>query len=246
MRKGQKHSAETRERISSKTKEIMTPEHRERLSVAQKGKKLSTEHRDKISSAVKDSWTPERRKNRSVAYLGSNHPRFGKNHSKKSIARMSAAKKGKKHSAVSRSKMSESHKGIKHTEETKRKMSIASKQRITESDTICLNYNKTACRIFDVINKRLNVNGLHALNGGEKVVDGRYAVDYYCEDLKLIIEWDEPHHFTEKQRINDEFRHKQILMSLPKDWMILRWNEKADDWREEKEFAQCHTDMLPF
>lgn len=72
-------------------------------------------------------------------------------------------------------------------------------------------YNKTACAFFDKLNAELSLNGVHALNGGEKQIVG-YLVDYYEPNLNLVIEWDEPYH--RRQIDKDMFRAKEIIKEI--------------------------------
>lgn len=72
-------------------------------------------------------------------------------------------------------------------------------------------YNKTACIFFDKLNKELSINGVHALNNGEKQIAG-YFVDYYEPNLNIVIEWDEPHH--KKQIEKDMIRAKNIINEI--------------------------------
>ncbi len=50
--------------------------------------------------------------------------------------------------------------------------------------------------------------------------------DFYCEELKLIIEWNEPRHYHACNRKKDLVREKELIKSLGKDWKILEIAEK--------------------
>ena len=87
-------------------------------------------------------------------------------------------------------------------------------------------YNLEACKFFDKINKELNWNLQHALNGGEFIVY-TYRIDAYDKDKCVMIEYDEPFHEYKKQQ--DSQRTNQILNKLLKEGMnklnIIRYFE---------------------
>ena len=71
------------------------------------------------------------------------------------------------------------------------------------------------CKIFEKFNEQLNTDGRHALNNGEKHVIG-YSLDYYNEELKLIIESDGQEHYIDgKLREKDIIRQNKIILELP-------------------------------
>lgn len=79
------------------------------------------------------------------------------------------------------------------------------------------NYNRKACEWlakFDIANK---TNGIYATNGGEYFVkELGYWLDYINFDTKLIIEWDEEHHyFGGKIKEKDLIRQKEIEVLFP-------------------------------
>lgn len=61
--------------------------------------------------------------------------------------------------------------------------------------------------------------------------------DFYCEDLKLIIEWDEEHHFNKENQEQDLAREEAITNSLGREWLIFRirakdYERKSSDERQ--------------
>lgn len=59
-----------------------------------------------------------------------------------------------------------------------------------------------------------------------KVAPRRYRyVDFYCEKLKLIIEWNEDHHYWAGGRDRDQQRLQEITNSLEGDWHIVEIRE---------------------
>lgn len=112
-----------------------------------------------------------------------------------------------------RKKMREAKKGIKRepfTDEHKKNLRISA----TKNGQKIPNFNKTACLYFDWLNKWNGWNGQHALNGGEKEVNG-YFVDYFEPTLNMVIEWDEEYHYeNNKLREKDIRRQKEIVGEL--------------------------------
>jgi|TARA_B100001971_G_C17991187_1_gene432397 very-short-patch-repair endonuclease len=100
---------------------------------------------------------------------------------------------------------------------------IRTEQIINSNSTA--NYNKYACKVFKKLNKDLNLNGVHAKNGGEKIVKG-FWLDYYEPNLNLVIEWDEPFHYENgKLRNNDIKRQKIIEKELGCDFIRIKQEE---------------------
>ena len=85
-------------------------------------------------------------------------------------------------------------------------------------------YNENACKFFDILNKKLKLNGVHALNSGEKQICG-YSVDFYDEEKNIIIEWDEKKHDEPKQKEKDIIRQNNILKEIK--CKFYRINEKT-------------------
>jgi len=72
------------------------------------------------------------------------------------------------------------------------------------------NFNRNACKIFDKLNNELNLNGHHAMNGGEKEISG-YFVDYYEPIHNMVIEWDEPAHYENGKLKSKDIERQQII-----------------------------------
>lgn len=71
-------------------------------------------------------------------------------------------------------------------------------------------YNPKACRLFEKLNKRYNWKLQHAENGGEHYINGLgYWVDAIDFENKIIIEYDEKHHFK-----NGKLRDKDIQRQI--------------------------------
>jgi len=108
-------------------------------------------------------------------------------------------------------------------------MSDSAKKRVIENG-IVVNFNKNACKWFNLFDMKNNTSGFYATNGGEKQIEGTtYFVDYFNEKLKLIMEWDEPYHDNIKDK--DIKREKGIKEKYP-DFSFLRIKEKEIDSTE--------------
>ncbi len=83
-------------------------------------------------------------------------------------------------------------------------------------------YNKMACLYFDWLNMWNGWNGQHALNRGEKQVNG-YFVDYYEPNLNIVIEWDEEYHYENNTlQEKDIQRQNEIVGELQCDFYRIR------------------------
>lgn len=82
-------------------------------------------------------------------------------------------------------------------------------------------FNKTAAEYFLKYDEENHTNGQHALNGGERRIynKGNIFIDYINDDLKLIIEYDEPHHKYKQDYDTD--RENRIRELLP-EYKIIR------------------------
>jgi transcriptional regulator with XRE-family HTH domain len=94
------------------------------------------------------------------------------------------------------------------------------------------NFNPIACKWFEKFDKVNNTKGLYATRGGEYYIEELgYFPDYFNLELKLIIEWDEPYHYTKNGELSvkDKKRQKAIQDLFP-DYKFVRINET--DFRE--------------
>ena len=109
-----------------KAADRLTPETREKMSIAAKGKIVSAETRAKISKAQKGRvFSEETRRKISQAAIG-------RTVSEETRLKLSKINKGNKMSEESRKKLSNSKKGQKFSEETRKKMSEYAKHRSPE------------------------------------------------------------------------------------------------------------------
>ena len=110
--------------------------------------------------------------------------------------------------------------------ETKKKMRISATKRIKQKRTKpYTNYNPNACEYFDKLNEINRWNLQHALNGGEIEVSG-YFIDAYDRIKNIIVEYDEPHHYTIDGTLKEKDlkRQKEIITELK--CKFFRFNEK--------------------
>jgi very-short-patch-repair endonuclease len=138
---------------------------------------------------------------------------IGRKPSSKTRLKMSMVKKGKSMPTGTGEKISKSLKGRPKTDEHKLKLRCA---KIRDLQTkfgkqLGPNYNSYACKLFEDINKKFNLNGKHAENGGEMMVAG-YWLDFYEPNIKLAIEYDEPYHKYRKEK--DIKKQKEVVKEL--------------------------------
>lgn len=76
-----------------------------------------------------------------------------------------------------------------------------------------VSYNPNACVFMDRLNEERGWNLIHALNGGEKMVEG-FFLDGYDEQRKIAFEYDEPKHHTLAQQKRDSIKRNVIVKYL--------------------------------
>lgn len=114
--------------------------------------------------------------------------------------------------------------------ESVKKLRISALKRIEKNYGIATpSYNLSACEYFKSFDEQNNTKGRYAVYGdGEYLIeDLGYFPDYINFDLKLIIEWDEEHHFDENGNLNlkDVQRQQEIQKHFP-DFEFRRIREK--------------------
>lgn len=120
--------------------------------------------------------------------------------------------------------------GRKQSAETRRKKRLATITYIkNKKGQISPAYNTKACNLFENINKQLNLNGMHAENGGEfHIKELGYWVDYYEPKLNLVIEYYEKHHNRYNFLEKDKIREREIIESLNCKLLIIKENDDLD------------------
>lgn len=97
--------------------------------------------------------------------------------------------------------------GKHHTEETKQKQRIGMLNAIKHTKgNVRANYNPKSIEVLDKISKDHGWHLQHAENGGEYFIGG-YFVDAYDKDLNIVVEYDEPKHYTK----SGELKQKDVL-----------------------------------
>lgn len=87
--------------------------------------------------------------------------------------------------------------------------------------------NPKACEYIDSINAENRWNLRHAKNGGEVIVCG-YHLDGYDEKRNIVLEYDEPHHYSGGiLRKKDVVRQGRIMALL--DCEFWRYDEKRNN-----------------
>ncbi len=81
-----------------------------------------------------------------------------------------------------------------------------------------VNFNPGACKVIEDVGTRLGYSFQHALNGGEKMIEG-FFVDGYDPKHNVVIEYDEPKHRTLSQSKRDRVKEKVIIGKVvPKEF----------------------------
>lgn len=91
------------------------------------------------------------------------------------------------------------------------------------------NSSEKACKYIDKLNEQNHWNLQHAKNGGEIVVCG-YYLDGYDKELNIVVEYDEPYHYTDVYnnilREKDIKRQNEIIQEI--NPTFYRYNQKLD------------------
>lgn len=206
---------------------------------------LNREHTHCLICGKELGWHQNSYCSKSHARMGKS-PFLGKKHKKETIEKISLSKFGHEVSEESKEKISKSLTGLKQSEETKKKRSeklkghpnylksqsesakqkiaiasrIAIKKRIEKYGVIPLpNFNIKACEYFKKFDEENNTKGKYALYGGGEyyVKELGYWLDYINFEKKLIIEWDEKHHYTSDGFLKEKdiIRQKKIPSIFP-------------------------------
>ena len=206
----------------------LTEAHSEALSVAQK-KRFE---RDPVWNKGGGNYTPEMRERMSESHLG-----------------QTPWNKGRSLTEEHRRKLSESHKGQisacgmrgkKHSPETLRKMRVARLKAISSAQGVRLRpaYNTTACKFFAWFDHEYNTVGQYATNGGEYLIkELGYFVDYFNPGMKLIIEWDEEHHYRNGELQEKDIQRQEEIMRHFPEYELLRIRESRFDVAKLSEVA---------
>jgi len=142
------------------------------------------------------------------------------------LKRHVGAGKGQERSNETKKKISKANKGKKRSVESKRKMRLSRLKYIKKSNgNFFPTFNIYACKYFEKFDKENNTKGLYGKNEFHIKKLG-YWTDYINFDLKLIVEWDEEHHYLYgKLREKDIQRQKEIENYFP-DFKFERIREK--------------------
>lgn len=95
-------------------------------------------------------------------------------------------------------------------------------------------FNLYACELFDDLNEMLlDINtprGLHGTDGGEKKI-GKYWVDFYIPEYKIVIEYNEKHHYWSiPKRQYDLHRRQYIEDRIEKPIIIIHEGKEDLQW----------------
>ena len=120
------------------------------------------------------------------------------------------------------------------SDEHREKLSISGRKRVIREkkerygiSQLMPNFNSNACDFFDYFNKVNNTNGRHAMNGGERRLGKiiRYP-DYFNEELKVMIECYEKHHYSNNKIIEADIKRENEIKKYYSDYSFIIFNEE--------------------
>jgi len=208
---------------------------------------LSKEHKEKLNAGwIGKHHSAETKKAISTTHLGRVSPLRGRHLSQATKDKIRAKHIGKTLSAEHRVLLSKSHagkvltqehknniratakahgfgkwmKGRKSPEDVKRKVRIARVKSIALNYGACWpSYNPRACEFFKSFDEQNQTKGQYAMYGGGEfyIKELGYYPDYFNDELKLIIEYDEPRHYDDQGNLQekDVIRQSQIQSLYP-------------------------------
>lgn len=101
------------------------------------------------------------------------------------------------------------------SDETKRKLRIATINYYNSIGGVSPIFNIEACKFFDEFDSVYNTKGQYATKGGEYLVkDQGYFLDYINFDLKIIIEWNERHHYRKGKLCDRDLRRQKEIEAI--------------------------------
>lgn len=148
--------------------------------------------------------------------------------SEKTRRRVSETQKGKVLGEETRNKMSQSRRGKPRSQETVKKIRLSVIQRIEKRKgfQLCPNWNPRACEYFEKWDIDHNTEGQYATNGGEyKIKELGYWVDYINHDMKIIMEYDEKHHYHQDKLSEKDMKRQAEIQDYFKDYTFIRVKE---------------------
>lgn len=221
------------------SKKVLTTEDRYKLGAGNRGKKLSDDHRRKMSDSHKNRGPVSTDVREKIS-----KSKLGKTRSSDLKHKLSEFRRGKTYNelygidAATRIKKQISEKskitgfkhgnqvfkGRKHTQATKLKMRLSAIRRLNSkySNIFAQNYNKKACRYFDMLMEDARTNIIHAENGGEFYIKSLgYWVDGYDMDNNIVYEVYEKRHFNRENVLKDKIRQEHIMHELDCKFIIV-------------------------
>ena len=226
MNKGQKHSKETKLKISKKLKKINSSEkHRKKISDATKKAMKDPKIRKKCISGRKGKKHTEEFKESQSIRMQKRKKELGFINSPEARKKLSKSKKGVKFSEEHKRELSKSHigkpslkKGKKLSEKTKRKIAVSVVRYMKKNiGDIHPWFNKDSIPFFKSIDKKYDMDAQYATKrGGEFYIkELGYWVDFYSEKYNLVIEWNEEAHYKlNRLSIKHLKRQEQIKRKL--------------------------------
>ena len=230
--RGRKMSSETRLKISKALSgRKIAPEIVEKSASKHRGRITSQETKDKLSKSCMGKNKGHKHSQETKDYISrlNTGRRLTSDQKEKMSISISKALTGMKKSAEHRRKLSESMKrrwsdpnNVFNSNEYRKKHRIRRIAEIKEKNGISPNFNPKACEMIEVYGKEHGYNFQHALNGGEyHIKELGYFVDGYDKERNVVIEYLEPHHFSEVMKAQDMRRKKEIIDFLGCEYIEL-------------------------
>lgn len=98
-------------------------------------------------------------------------------------------------------------------------------------------FNIKACKFFEKLNKKFNINGQYAKNKGEFFIKNLgYWVDFYSKKYNLVIEWNEERGHYNNGKLTK--KHKKRQNEIKKELNCIFINIREKSFKEERIFRK--------
>jgi len=109
--------------------------------------------------------------------------------------------------------------------------SYSNKKRKIPKEYFTPNFNLIACKWLELFDNVNHTKGLYATQGGEYYIEELgFFPDYFNPELKLIMEWDEAHHFINGELSFQDIERQNAIQKLFPDYEFVRIRE--DDFKD--------------
>lgn len=159
--------------------------------------------------------------------------RFGCKVSEETKTKLRASRIQMPLSEIHKNNIRKGLKGKTHSSETKRKMRIAHLKHLEKNGFQGPRYNQTACDFFEKLEKSFIWNGIFARKNKEFFIgELGYFVDYYEPNFNIVIEFDEPKHYTIDNCLKNKDTERMTEIIKVLNCYFYRYNQRTKELKK--------------